>query len=105
MRYLLPCSPKGFHLAKTKCSYLANYGISYFLELLLNTPLMELEHFLALSFESHDKVEKQGQTYIHIGFWNNFEDIVATRYYSSRFLGKTGGADIFSKLEKCLGPL
>ena len=58
MRYLLPCSPKGFHLAKTKCSYLANYGISYFRELLLNTPLMELEHFLALFVESHNKVEK-----------------------------------------------
>ena len=41
----------------------------------------------------------------HIKFWDNSEDVVATRYYSCEFLGKTSATDICWKFEKCLGPL
>ena len=40
-----------------------------------------------------------------IRFWDNSEDIAATRYYSSEFLGNAAAADIDLKFEKCLGPL
>ena len=44
--------------------------------------------------ESYNRLQKQGQTDLHIQFWYNPEDIVATRYYSYEFLGKAGTADI-----------
>ena len=31
---------------------------------------------------------------LHIQFWGNSEDVFATRYYSSEFLGKAAAADI-----------
>ena len=67
--------------------------------MILNTELMELEHFVALFDESHYKVEKQWQMKLHIRFWDESEDTVATRHYSSELLGKAGATDI------CLGPL
>ena len=59
---------KAFSCGKTGYSYVLSYGIApYFLEL-LNTQLMELEHFVALFDESYNKVEKQGQIDLHIQF-------------------------------------
>ena len=51
--------------------------------------------------ESHNKVEKQGQMGLRIWFWDNTEVIVATRYYSSEFLGKAVAADICLKFKMC----
>ena len=64
---------------------------------------MKLKHFVALFDESNNKVEKQGQMDLHTQFWDTSEDIVATRYFSSEFLGKAAVTDISLKFEKCLG--
>ena len=42
---------------------------------------------------------------LHIRFWDSNKDVVATRYYSSEFLGKSSANDICSHCEQCLGPL
>ena len=60
----------------------------------MNSQLMELKHFLTLFDESHNKVEMQEEIDFHIKFWDNSEDVVATRYYSCEFLGKTSATDI-----------
>ena len=41
----------------------------------------------------------------HIRFWDSNKDVVATRYYSSEFLGKSCANDICSHFEQYLGPL
>ena len=38
-------------------------------------------------------------------FWDSSKDVVATRYYSSEFLGKSSANDLCSHFEQCLGPL
>ena len=42
---------------------------------------------------------------LHIRFWYSSKDVVATRYCSSEFLGKSPANDICSHLKTCLGPL
>ena len=96
---------KGFSCGRTKCSYLVTYGIASYFVQLLNDQLKELEHFVALFDESYNKVVKRSQMDLHVRFWDLSSDIVATRYYSSEFLGKTSAEDICSKFEQCLGSL
>ena len=66
---------------------------------------MWLLHFVALFDESHNKVEKQGQMDLHIQFWYNSEDIVASRYYSSEYLDKAADTDICYKVSKVFGSI
>ena len=49
--------------------------------------------------------KKQTQIDLHIRFSDSNKDVVATRYYSSEFLGKSSADDICSHFEQCLGPL
>ena len=65
MSYLLPTplivkKPKCFNVAKQKLNDLVINGIAPYFPELLDLQLMELEHFVALFDESHNKVEKQG---------------------------------------------
>ena len=66
---------------------------------------MELEHCIPSFDKSLNKIEKLGQTDLHIRLWDNSEYIVVSKYYSSEFLDKAAAADICLKFEKCLGPL
>ena len=50
-------------------------------------------------------LQKNKQIALHIRFWHSNKDVVATRYYSSEFLGKSSANDICSHFEQCLGPL
>ena len=104
---MFPCCDivKEFACGKTKCSYIVNHGIAPYFRELLTTELSELEHFVTMFDESHNKVLKQGQMDLHVRFWDNTEKIVASRYYSSEFLGKATALDIYSKFETCLKPL
>ena len=96
---------KAFSCGKTKCSYLVNYGVAPYFLALLNTQVMELEHCIPSFDKSLNKIEKLGQTDLHIRLWDNSEYIVVSKYYSSEFLDKAAAADICLKCEKCLGPL
>ena len=42
---------------------------------------------------------------LRIRFWDSNKDVVATRYYSSEFLGKSYANDICTHFECCLDPL
>jgi hypothetical protein len=96
---------KDFSCGKTKCGFIVKFGIApYFLEL-LNSQLKDLEYFVALFDESFNYVAKKNQMDLHIRFWDSNKDVVATRYYSSEFLGKSSANDICSHFEQCLGPL
>jgi len=71
---------------------------TYFSEL-LNNELMELDHFVTLFDESHNKFQKQGQMDLHVCYWNHCDNIVATRYYTSEFLGKAAATNICQNFE------
>ena len=86
---------KNFSCRKTKCGFIVKFGIAtYFVEL-LNSQLKDVEYFVALFDES----------FTYIRFWDSNKDVVATRYYSSEFLGKSSANDICSHFERCLDPL
>ena len=50
-------------------------------------------------------MSKQKKRDLHILFWDSNKDVVATRYYSSEFLGRSSANDICSHFECCLDPL
>ena len=50
-------------------------------------------------------LQKNPQRDLLIRFWDSNKDVVATRYYSSEFLGKSSANDICSHFELCLDPL
>ena len=49
--------------------------------------------------------KKKKKKVLHIRFWDSNKDVVATRYYSSEFLGKSSANDLCSHFEQCLRPL
>ena len=49
--------------------------------------------------------KKKKKMDLYIRFWNSNKNVVATRYYSSEFLGKSSANDICSHSKQCLGPL
>ena len=94
-----------FAVGKTKCSYVIKYGIApYFLEL-LNQQLEECPFYVALFDESYNRIAKENQMDMHIRYWDTNENIVATRYYNSDYLGKSSAKDVFEKFNNCFSPL
>ena len=83
-----------FSCGRTKCSYIVNYGIApYFLELLTDE-LKEASNFVALFDESYNYVTKKNQMDVHIRLWDKTTNKVVTRYFTSKFLGKTSAKDL-----------
>ena len=79
---------KDFTCGKTKCSHLVNHGIAPYFHELLYSQLNSLDHFVAMFDESHNKIAKEGQMDLHIRFWDDTEDIVATRTTIQNFWEK-----------------
>ena len=90
---------------RTKCSYIVNYGIApYFLELLTDE-LKEASNFVALFDESYNYVTKKSQVDVHIRFWDKTTNKVVTRYFTSKFLGKTSVKDLMDSFISCISGL
>ena len=96
---------KNFSCGQAKCGLIVKFGIPpYFVEL-FNSQMEDVEYFVALFEESFNCVAKKTQTDLHIRFWYFNKDVVATRYYSSEFLGTSSANGICSHFERCLDPL
>ena len=48
---------------------------------------------------------KKSQMDLHIRYWNEIENKVGSRYYSSEFLGKTAAVNLSDSFIKCLSKL
>ena len=81
------------------------FGIALYFVQLLNCQLKDLEYFVALFDESFNCVAKNYQMNLHIRFSDSNKDVVATRSYSSEFLGKTTKNYICSHFKQCNGLL
>ena len=55
--------------------------------------------------ESYNYVTKKSQMDLHIRYWNEIENKVGSRYYSSEFLGKTAAVNLLDSFIKCLSKL
>ena len=73
---------KEFSCGRTKFSYIVNYE------------LKEASNFVALFDESYNYVTKKSQMDVHIRFWDKTTNKVLTRYFTSKFLGKTSAKDL-----------
>ena len=97
---------KNFSCGKTKCGFIVKFGIASYLIELLNSQVKDLGYFVALFDESSNcDAKKKKQMDLHVQLWDSNKDVVATRYYSSEFLGKSSANDICSHCKQCLGPL
>ena len=93
---------ENFSCGETKCTYFVCFGLApYFKELLTNS-LSNVEHIVALFDESLNKTSKRGQMDMHVRYWDNNHNYVATRYYYSEFMGKTSAKDVFESFSACL---
>ena len=99
-----------FSCGKTKCWFIVKCRIAPYFVQLLNSQLKDLEYFVVLFDESFNCVAKKNKKNKQTNKWNlhiRFLDsnVVATRYYSSEFLGKPSTNNTCSHFEQCLGPL
>ena len=67
--------------------------------------MKDIEYFVALFDESFNYVAKKNEMDFHIRFWDSNKGIVARRYYSLEFLGKSSANGICSHFECCFDPL
>ena len=70
------------------------FGQSYKCEKVTNTIMCNASHIVALFDESFNKTSKRGQMDMHVWYWDNNHNYVATRYYHSEFMGKASTKDV-----------
>ena len=91
-----------FSCGKTKCSYIVCFGIAPYFKGQLDNTFTEAEHLVAMFDESFNKTSQKGQMDMHVRFWDDDKNRVATRYYNSEFMGKASAKDIFESFNECL---
>ena len=96
---------KNFSCGKTKCGFIVKFKIApYFVELLISQLKEYFAVFFDESFNCFAKTKKRKNKWdLHIKFRDSNKDVVATRYYSQEFLGKSSANDACSYFEQCLG--
>ena len=72
-----------FACGKTKCTYIVKHGLVPYFTDLLNEKLDNTNYYVALFDESFNYVTKKNQMDMHIRFWDDSNNKVATRYYNS----------------------
>ena len=89
---------KVFHMAKTKGSYLINFGLAPFYKEKLQCSL-SMSPYIAISFdESLNHVTQNDQMDIITRFWNSVDNRVETRYYDSKFFHRPNADTLFNNL-------
>ena len=87
---------------KTKCTYVVCFGLAPYFKGLLSKSLRNVEHIVALLDESFNKTSKHGQMDMHVYYWDNDHNYVATHYYYSEFMDKASVKDVFESFSACL---
>lgn len=91
-----------FSLSYDKLSYFINFGLYPVIHRDLVSMLRNVRHF-SVSFDEslNGKVQKQ-QMDLHVKFWDESKEMVATRYFNSVFMGYATAKDIHEKFLECL---
>lgn len=89
-------------LRKDKTSYTICFGLAPFFKNDLLTVLSSLESYVICFDESLNKVVKKGQMDIHVRFWQQNVNTVATRYLTSVFLGHSDAVSLLNALKSSI---
>ncbi|CAN7945535.1 unnamed protein product [Ixodes hexagonus] len=95
---------KAFSCGEKKCAYVTCHGLRPFFLSTLQREVEQCEHYVVLFDESANDYLHRKQMDVHIRFWNSSHK-VATRYYTSVFMGHSTAEDIQGKLLSALEPL
>ena len=87
---------KSISCGETKSMYISCYGISPYLQSLLENKVKN-KPFVMLFDESLNRQLQKKQLDIHLRFWDN--DCVQSRYYSSAFIGHATALDLIHCFE------
>lgn len=88
-----------FKCGETKSSYLTVFGIApYFKSLVMERIKSAQNGYVLLFDESLNQKTQSKQMDIHVRFWDN--DVVATRYFSSEFMGHSTAEDMVEVFHK-----
>ena len=79
---------ENFSCGKTECSYVVCFGLAPYFKGLLTKSLSNVEHIVAFFDESFNKTSKRGQMDMHVRYWDNNHNYLATRYYHYGFVDK-----------------
>ena len=90
-----------FTFGSTKCSYIINFGIGPYFQSSLDQALKEAPYLVCSFDESYNSTIKKGQMDTIVRFWDNSTNMVSTRYYNSKFLGKAAAVDVHSIFQSC----
>ncbi|CAN7985972.1 unnamed protein product [Ixodes hexagonus] len=95
---------KAFSCGEKKCAYVTCHGLRPFFLSTLQREVEQCEHCVVLLDESANDYLHRKQMDVYIRFWNSSHK-VATRYYTSVFMGHSTAEDIQGKLLSALEPL
>jgi hypothetical protein len=96
---------KKFTLSKTKAAYSIVHGRAPFFKETLDQQIRDCQVFVACFDEALNRVAQRGQMDIVIRYWNGNDDQVASRYFTSVFLGHATAADLLLKFKEGLSVL
>lgn len=96
---------KSISIGKTKTSYIVSYGLApYFQEELLKN-LRGCREFVICFDEALNRISQRGQMDIVVRYWEPTQNVVATRYLISSFLGHAAASDLLKNFTECLQSL
>jgi len=89
-------------LQNDKIAYSILYGIAPYFRNLLENTLRSCDYIVVMFDESLNKISQKSQMDLKMRFWNSCKREVATRYFSSEFMGNTTATDILNAFIRAL---
>ncbi|KAM7298551.1 uncharacterized protein ISCGN_019145 [Ixodes scapularis] len=95
---------KSFSCGEKKCVYVACHGLRPFFLSHLQQEVQKSDYYVVLFGESGNDFLQEKQMDVHVRYWDSSHK-VATRYYTSAFMGHSTAEDIQEVLLRALDPL
>lgn len=95
---------KSFSCGEKKCAYVACHGLRPFFLSRLQQEVQKSDYYVVLFDESGNDFLQEKQMDVHVRYWDSSHK-VATRYYTSAFMGHSTAEDIQEVLLRALEPL
>lgn len=87
---------------RTKVGYIVAFGLAHYYKEIITKDLQEVESYVAMFYESLNKVSQKLQMDIALRYWCPRADEVTTSYFSSTFLTKCKADDLVRNFNKQL---
>jgi len=94
-----------FAMSKTKAAYSIVHGLAPYFKEKLDEDIKKCPIFVACFDEALNKIAQRGQMDIVIRYWSEDSNQVATRYFTSVFLGHSTALDLEAKFREGMSSL